>query len=162
MRYVSEFSVPASRNRNLRWILRQIFQMKLACHAHTWKRPIEQHTYFYICFKTLVVRRVKSTSVVHPPGRPIGVDKMAIIHWPDDVSPQNTVMCVICGENTQASRVSAGMRDAHGQQAFACDHHVKEHRLFTGWSNYAAKQRQQPQENEFDDASGNGNEYFLY
>lgn len=67
---------------------------------------------------------------------------MAIIQWPKDLPAPKTVTCALCGQQKSPLAVSAGLQDATGKQAFACEEHKRERRYITGWADYEAGQRQ--------------------
>lgn len=68
---------------------------------------------------------------------------MAIIQYPNDLAPRDTTICVICRERKPIRDMSAGLVDAHAQQAFACDSHYHEfRRLVIGWVDFAIQQHQ--------------------
>jgi len=85
---------------------------------------------------------------------------MAIVDWPEDISPLTVVNCVICQEPTAAEHATIGMHDTSGHQAFACNKHFKERSLFIGWAEYAFSQSL----TEFDTNPwfGENNELLLY
>lgn len=87
---------------------------------------------------------------------------MAIVHWPDDITPLQTITCSICGQEADTQEASAGMRDAQGRQAFACSTHFKERTLILGWTDYAILQNAQPNGDEFTNNSGQADECVLY
>lgn len=66
---------------------------------------------------------------------------MAIVGWPDDVPAQVNLPCAICGQIRSASEMSAGMYDAKGGQAFACNRHFLDMgKLILGWADFATAQ----------------------
>ncbi|HJP96655.1 MAG TPA: hypothetical protein VJ843_04790 [Candidatus Saccharimonadales bacterium] len=67
---------------------------------------------------------------------------MAIIQWPKDLPVPKTITCVLCGQAKSPLAVSAGLQDATGKQAFACEEHKRERRYIVGWADYEVTQRQ--------------------
>lgn len=68
---------------------------------------------------------------------------MAIIYYPDSLPHSTMITCVICCEQKPMSAMSAGLVDAHAQQAFACESHYHEfRRLVIGWVDFAIQQHQ--------------------
>ena len=68
---------------------------------------------------------------------------MAIVSWPQDASLPQLLQCVICNENRSPSEVSAGLCDANGRQAFACNGHFRlGTQLIVGWAAFASQQRE--------------------
>lgn len=86
---------------------------------------------------------------------------MAITHWPDDITPPASIMCIICQRERATSQVSAGLRDTDGQQLFACEQHVKERGHILGWADFAADLRQ-PSSSDLDFLVGGADECLLY
>ncbi|HKR81624.1 MAG TPA: hypothetical protein VJR27_01350 [Candidatus Saccharimonadales bacterium] len=71
---------------------------------------------------------------------------MAIVAWPHDEVP-SMLLCVICNQERKPSEVSAGLCDAKGRQAFACNGHFWfSHQFILGWSAFASQQREQATE----------------
>ena len=67
---------------------------------------------------------------------------MAITTWPHDAQVPSLLLCVICKEHRKPSEVSAGLCDANGQQAFACNGHFWfGHQFILGWATFASQQR---------------------
>lgn len=52
------------------------------------------------------------------------------------------VTCVLCGEQKSLLAVSAGLQDATGKQAFACEEHKRERQYIVGWTDYEVSQQQ--------------------
>lgn len=67
---------------------------------------------------------------------------MAIIQWPKDLPAPRMITCVLCGESKSPLAVSAGLQDATGKQAFACEEHKRERRYIVGWADYEVTQQQ--------------------
>ena len=67
---------------------------------------------------------------------------MAIIHWPKDMPAPKMVTCALCGESKSLLAVSAGLQDATGKQAFACEEHKRERRYIAWWADYEISQQQ--------------------
>lgn len=67
---------------------------------------------------------------------------MAIVGWPDDVPPPQSLQCVICKQHKSPVEVSAGLYGADGQQAYACNSHFWDMgKLILGWADFAVAQR---------------------
>jgi len=67
---------------------------------------------------------------------------MAITALPYDSSLPALIRCVICNQDRPPSEVSAGMCDAAGRQAFACNGHFWLGTQFIfGWALFAIQQR---------------------
>ncbi|GGW15183.1 hypothetical protein GCM10018980_40010 [Streptomyces capoamus] len=64
---------------------------------------------------------------------------MSIISRPNPAI--KTARCVICRRSRPFSALTAGFRDADGQQRFACDSHLVSD-VIKGWAEFIAKQRQ--------------------
>lgn len=66
---------------------------------------------------------------------------MGVVLTPDGAAIGQTALCAICGQNKNLIVLSAGMRDAHGKQSFACDIHFRDTRdLVLGWAIFVANQ----------------------
>ena len=67
---------------------------------------------------------------------------MAIVSWPDNARLPSSLLCVICKQDRPPAEVSAGLCDADGNQAFACNKHFWFGSQFiTGWATFAIEQR---------------------
>lgn len=86
---------------------------------------------------------------------------MAIIHWPDDITPPAIIVCIICQCEQTINQVSAGLQDTDGQQLFACEYHVKERDHILGWADFAADLQRSPLP-DLDFLAGDSDECFLY
>ena len=74
---------------------------------------------------------------------------MAIISWPDGMTREQNVPCVICHHDTPLSQASAGLKDSKGQQAFACSQHSwSSSQLIVGWTDFAVTQSALRQQKE--------------
>jgi hypothetical protein len=74
---------------------------------------------------------------------------MAIIVWPNDIETPSGVACSICGSLQAVKKVSAGMEDLSGRQAFCCDVHIDVAPTYiVGWMEFAAVLHGEP----YDDA----------
>lgn len=66
---------------------------------------------------------------------------MALVRMPEDLQFVDT-KCAICGVKLTPNSATAGMFDAHNQQAFACISHFSEvEKLILGWADFVAAER---------------------
>lgn len=49
---------------------------------------------------------------------------MAIVEWPDDISVENCVRCIVCKQNIIFTDVTPGLLTFYGEQTFICDSHM--------------------------------------
>ena len=71
-----------------------------------------------------------------------GLELMAIVSWPYSADLPSSLVCVICNQDRPPSEVSAGLCNANGEQAFACNAHFWFGSQFImGWARFAAQQR---------------------
>ena len=58
------------------------------------------------------------------------------------MKPRKTVICVLCSKEIPLTRATAGLLDADGNQAFACnDHFWHGHDYIIGWIDFGASER---------------------
>lgn len=66
---------------------------------------------------------------------------MGVVLTPEGAAIEQTALCAICRQSKNLIVLSAGMRDAHGKQSFACDVHFRDTRdLVLGWAIFVANQ----------------------
>jgi hypothetical protein len=65
---------------------------------------------------------------------------MSIVNCPDD-SQDYGRQCVICGNKQPLHALTAGYLTADGLQAFACNYHFFDGKLYAGWAAFTADQR---------------------
>jgi len=67
---------------------------------------------------------------------------MAVVGWPDNTFMRQTQQCVLCGNERCANELTIGLRDAQGQQSFACDDHFRSPRQYIlGWADFTINQQ---------------------
>lgn len=75
---------------------------------------------------------------------------MAIIQLQENYKLPETVDCAICGKSISPIEAIVGLRDAEGQQQFACNGHFWNPRQFiTGWADFLAANRAKRTESQF-------------
>lgn len=61
---------------------------------------------------------------------------------PTGIAFDQTAQCVICMQRKNLIVLSAGMKDTHGRQSYACDIHFRDIRdLILGWTIFIADQK---------------------
>lgn len=67
---------------------------------------------------------------------------MAIVSLSESPDSPKPSICAICDVRLTLETATAGLLDAHGQQAYACVSHFSEPtKLILGWADFAARQR---------------------
>ncbi len=67
---------------------------------------------------------------------------MAIVSWPHSTRIPSSLLCIICNQDRSPEEMSAGLCDASGNQAFACNTHFWfGNQFIMGWAIFAARQR---------------------